>query len=216
MKTTIRCNSSQILGLITILAILVSAGRSPGAFVGPYALTPPVVGSYTNSPSGSTFGGWTATTTVGVPLDTYQNVNTSGALLTDTLHLEVGDTAAGFQVGSDMTFTTVIVAAGILSFDYTAGYGGGGPNNLEFLLNGSVVATHPVSGSFSTAVVASDIFGFRLSSTYAAYSSEVMVNVSNFNVPEPGSAVLLFSAGLLLFRRRRHEQPLFFRPPVFT
>jgi hypothetical protein len=203
MKTTIRCNSSQIPGLIAILWILVWVGRSSGAFVGPYALTPPAVGSYTNSPSGSTFGGWTATTTVGVPLDTYQNVNTSGALLTDTLHLEVGDTADGFQVGSNMTFTTVIVDTGILSFDYTAGYGGGGPNNLEFLLNGFVVATHPLSGSFSTAVAPSDIFGFRLSSTYAFYSSEVMVNVSNFKVPEPGSVALVFGAGLLMVRRRR-------------
>ena len=163
-----------------------------------------MVGSYTNSPSGSTFGGWTATTTVPVdPLDTYRNVNTSGVPLTDTLHLEVGDTALGFQVGSNLTFTTVIVGAGILSFDYTAGYGGGGPNNLEFLLNGIAVATHPFTGSFSTAVAPADVFGFRLTSVFGTYSSEVMVNVSNFNVPEPSSVVLVFGAGLLMIRRRR-------------
>ena len=192
----------QVAGLFAMLSIFVSAGKALGAFVGPYALSPPVVGSYTNSPSGSTFGGWTATTTVVVPLDTYRNVDTTWVPLTDTLHLEVGDTAFGFQVGSDLTFSTVILSPGLVSFDYTPGYGGGGVNNLEFLLNGIPVASHPVGGSFAVPALAGDIFGFRLTSTFGIFSSEVMVNVSNF-VPEPSTAVLLLGAGLVLVRRRR-------------
>ena len=191
------------MGLFAILAVFGSADSALGAFVGPYSLTPPVVGSYTNSASGSVFGGWTVTTTVPAPLDTYRNVDTTGVPVTGTLHLEVGDTAFGGQVGSDLTFTTLIVDTGMLSFDYAAGYGGGGPNNLEFLLNGAVAATHPVGGTFSIAVVPADVFGFRLTSTFGTYASEVMVNVSNFNVPEPGPGWLLLGAGLALVRRRR-------------
>ncbi len=197
-----RYKGLQVAGLFAMLTILVSAGKALGAFVGPYAVSPPVVGSYTNSPSGSTFGGWTATTTVVVPLDTYRNVNTTGVPLTDTLHLEVGDTAFGGQIGSDLTFSTVILSTGLVSFDYTPGYGGGGVNNLEFLLNGIPVATHPVGGSFAVPALAGDLFGFRLTSTFGAFSSEVMVNVSDF-IPEPGTGLLVAGAGLVLLRRRR-------------
>lgn len=203
MKTKIGYTGSPLVGLFAILAVFGSADSARGAFVGPYSLTPPAAANHSYPGDGATYGGWTVTTDLAVVPFTFRAIDTRFA--PDTLSLQVGDIdfSTG-PMGADMTFTTHIVDTGTLSFDFTVGYGGGGPNTLEFLHNGSLVGIiNPPSGSFSHPVVPGDLFGFRLTADYGLYASQVVVNVSNFNVPEPSAGMLLLGAGLVLVRRRR-------------
>jgi hypothetical protein len=169
----------RISTLSVLTALLMSAGPASALFIGPYDVS-----------------NWAA-------IENYDaTVDVSGAPSTIVL---TGAADQGTTVGGasdDLDFTISAVVDTTLQFDWT--YTSNDADNWDwgsFLLDGAETvlannAAEPAGGTYSTALLAGQVFGFRVHSVDRAYSPGVLT-ITNFTVmPEPGTGVLVL-AGLI-------------------
>ena len=136
-------------------------------------------------------------------------VDTSGAPASITLH---GGSSGSGNAG-DTDFTIAAAASGLLSFNWSYfSTDTGTYDSAYFLLNGvpTFLADNGSqgSGTFSIAVSAGNIFGFRVHTEDNLFGDGELT-VSNFSAPVPeGSTLSLFAlgaAGVMVLMRRRAQ-----------
>jgi hypothetical protein len=184
------------------IGTIAAAETADADFTSPYALTPPPNGTYSNPSNGTTFGAWTANSlsTINSTVDT----NNAPASLTLSMVRIAGSPAY-------LDFSTTSFGSGLVSFDWGANLSNNGGVFASFVLNGTrtdlATTGGSSSGSFSIAVVAADVFGFRLGVNYQGSGA---MTISNFAapVPEPSLTILITSGavGLLVLRATRRRR----------
>ena len=189
------------------LALAGSAGLAHADFSGPYAVTSASDPANVYTLSGNeTFGTWSSSesdrtdSSGSTPASVTLDDSSAPASLT------LSDTSG--SVGeAEETFGNVAATAGTLSFSYTASFGNGFPSGVSLLVNGTATLLNGSGTISGVALAANETFAFQLNSYYGYTAT---LTVSNFSVPEPGTAgwIAAGAAGLLATRalRRRNAR----------